>query len=82
MDLLDCNIYIFIFKLNGTACAVPRLLTTIIENNWDHEKKLVHLPTSLQPYMNNRKVLRGPSNTRRIEMLRKSDYEEMDARNF
>ncbi|CAG9838156.1 unnamed protein product [Diabrotica balteata] len=43
----------FAHTLNGTACAIPRLLITLIENGQD-EKGSVHIPEVLQKYMKNR----------------------------
>ncbi|XP_050509579.1 serine--tRNA ligase, mitochondrial [Diabrotica virgifera virgifera] len=43
----------FAHTLNGTACALPRLLITLIENGQD-EKGSVHIPEVLQKYMKNR----------------------------
>ena len=37
---------------------MPRLLTTIIENNWDEERKLVQIPAVLRPYMNDQETMK------------------------
>ncbi|XP_057669806.1 serine--tRNA ligase, mitochondrial [Diorhabda carinulata] len=40
----------FVHTLNGTACAIPRLLISIIENE-QNEKGLIHIPKVLHKYM-------------------------------
>lgn len=40
----------FVNTLNGTACAIPRLLIALIENGQD-EKGFIHLPEVLHNYM-------------------------------
>ena len=37
---------------------MPRLLTSIIENNWNEERKLVEIPAVLRPYMNNQETMK------------------------
>lgn len=37
--------------VNGTAMAIPRVLACILENHWDGEKAVVHIPRVLQQYM-------------------------------
>ncbi|TGZ84903.1 seryl-tRNA synthetase [Ascodesmis nigricans] len=41
----------FPYTLNGTACAVPRVLLAILENGWDEERRGVVIPEVLRPYL-------------------------------
>jgi seryl-tRNA synthetase len=60
---------LFVHTLNGTACAVPRLLTCIVETNWDTKNNVVHLPKPLQKYMDDRQVLKIPKTIRKAHNL-------------
>ncbi|KAA8910472.1 hypothetical protein FN846DRAFT_809685 [Sphaerosporella brunnea] len=42
---------VFPYTLNGTACAVPRVLIAILENGWDGAKGGVVVPEVLRPFM-------------------------------
>ncbi|CAH1638130.1 unnamed protein product [Spodoptera littoralis] len=42
--------------LNGTACAVPRMLIALLETHQDPKGK-IYIPEVLQPYMNGRKYI-------------------------
>ena len=44
----------YLSTLNGTGVAVPRLIATILEQNYDPKTKSVLIPQVLRPYMNNR----------------------------
>lgn len=46
----------FCYTLNATACAVPRLMVSIIENN-QQEDGSITIPEVLQPYMGGQKVI-------------------------
>ncbi|KAG5896148.1 hypothetical protein JTB14_015851 [Gonioctena quinquepunctata] len=46
----------FVHTLNGTACAIPRLLIALTETGQD-EKGFVHLPEVLHEYMGNKTVI-------------------------
>ncbi|KAK6537722.1 Serine--tRNA ligase, mitochondrial [Orbilia ellipsospora] len=48
----------FLWSLNGTALAVPRIIIAILENNWDSHRGEVRIPTSLHEYMGGTTVLR------------------------
>ncbi|KAK6525535.1 Serine--tRNA ligase, mitochondrial [Arthrobotrys megalospora] len=41
----------FLWSLNGTALAVPRIIMAILENNWDEDKREVRIPEVLRPYI-------------------------------
>lgn len=42
--------------LNGTACAVPRMLIALLETHQDPKGK-IYIPEVLQPYMNGKKYI-------------------------
>jgi seryl-tRNA synthetase len=41
----------FPYTLNGTACAVPRVMIAILENGWDEKREVVVIPEVLRPFM-------------------------------
>ncbi|XP_022090633.1 serine--tRNA ligase, mitochondrial-like [Acanthaster planci] len=47
------------YTLNGTACAVPRVLLTLLECNQERDGS-VSIPKALQPYMNGKTVITKP----------------------
>ncbi|KAK6343210.1 Serine--tRNA ligase, mitochondrial [Orbilia blumenaviensis] len=51
----------FLWSLNGTALAVPRIITAILENNWNETEREVYIPKVLQPYMGGIEVIRRPA---------------------
>lgn len=51
MKGLDAKTNNFPYTLNGTACAVPRVLISILENGWDEARQGVVVPEVLRPYM-------------------------------
>lgn len=46
----------YIHTLNGTACAIPRMLISLLETHQDPKGK-VYIPEVLQPYMNGKKYI-------------------------
>lgn len=56
---LKCLSIISPLQLNGTACAVPRLIIAILENYQDKDGS-VRIPDVLQPYMFGQKVITRP----------------------
>ncbi|KAI5848969.1 hypothetical protein BZA05DRAFT_403308 [Tricharina praecox] len=42
---------VFPYTLNGTACAVPRVMIAILENGWCEERQGVVVPEVLRPFM-------------------------------
>lgn len=42
--------------LNGTACAVPRMLIALLETHQDPKGK-IHIPEKLQPFMDGKKSI-------------------------
>lgn len=41
----------FPYTLNGTACAIPRVLIAILENGWSEERGGIVVPEVLRPFM-------------------------------
>ena len=52
--------FVYPNTVNGTALAVPRVLAAILENHWDQEKQIVHIPKVLQPWMDGQEVIKIP----------------------
>lgn len=50
----------YVHTLNGTACAVPRLIIAILEN-FQNKDGSVNIPEVLQPFMYGQKVIEKPS---------------------
>jgi seryl-tRNA synthetase len=46
----------FVHTINGTACAVPRVLLAILENN-QQEDGTIDIPAALQPYVGLKKIV-------------------------
>lgn len=49
----------FPWTVNGTALAVPRVLSAILENGWDEQTMTVKIPEVLRPWMDGRDVIGG-----------------------
>lgn len=49
----------FVHTLNGTACAVPRVVLAIIENFYDAERDVIVIPEVLRPYMDDKSVIKA-----------------------
>ncbi|XP_054758976.2 serine--tRNA ligase, mitochondrial-like [Lytechinus pictus] len=50
----------YVHTLNGTACAVPRLIIAILENNQQRDGSIV-IPKPLQPYMDGMREITRPA---------------------
>ncbi|CAH0585819.1 unnamed protein product [Chrysodeixis includens] len=46
----------YVHTLNGTACAIPRMLIALLESHQDPKGK-IYIPEVLQPYMNGKKII-------------------------
>lgn len=46
----------YVHTLNGTACAIPRMLIALLETHQDPKGK-INIPEILQPYMNGKKYI-------------------------
>lgn len=47
----------FLYTLNGTALAVPRVIVALVENFYDPTTNLIRIPDVLVPYMNGKKFI-------------------------
>ncbi|XP_026761779.2 serine--tRNA ligase, mitochondrial [Galleria mellonella] len=52
----DNNVRKYVHTLNGTACAIPRILIALLETHQDPKGK-IFIPQVLQPYMNGKKYI-------------------------
>ena len=50
-------VYNFVHTINGTACAIPRMLIAIGEN-YQESNQQIRVPDVLRPYMNDTEQLR------------------------
>mmetsp|Transcript_7123 Transcript_7123/g.21735 ORF Transcript_7123/g.21735 Transcript_7123/m.21735 type:complete len:469 (+) Transcript_7123:54-1460(+) len=55
----------FVHTLNGTACAVPRIIVAILEN-YQQEDGSVVVPEVLRPYLGGMNVIRPPATARAV----------------
>ncbi|UJR28160.1 hypothetical protein I4U23_009414 [Adineta vaga] len=60
----------FVYTLNGTAMAIPRMLTAIIESNWKPDKGHVVIPVPLRPFMGNREFISKTSSTPKTQWIK------------
>jgi len=49
----------FVHTLNGTACAVPRVVLAIIENNYNPETNTINIPEVLRPFMDDKSEIKA-----------------------
>ncbi|CAD5123846.1 DgyrCDS12152 [Dimorphilus gyrociliatus] len=59
----------FVHSLNGTACALPRMIMAIMEN-YQNEDGTVTIPQVLRQYMDNKKLLERPKKPLRYRWQR------------
>ena len=57
-----------IISVNGTACAIPRMLISICEQN-QLENGSVKIPEVLQPYMRNRELMEPKPRKERLNFI-------------
>lgn len=60
----------FVYTLNGTAMAIPRMLTTIIESNWNPETGQIRIPVPLRSFMGNREFITKTTATPRTQWIK------------
>ncbi|CAF1233371.1 unnamed protein product [Adineta steineri] len=60
----------FVHTLNGTAMAIPRMLTAIIESNWKPDIGQVQIPVPLRAFMGNREFISKTSATPRTQWIK------------
>ncbi|CCF57567.1 hypothetical protein KAFR_0C05760 [Kazachstania africana CBS 2517] len=49
--------YSYVYTLNGTAVAIPRIIIAIIENFYDANSGKIHIPSCLRKYMADREYI-------------------------
>lgn len=59
----------YVHTLNGTACAVPRMLITLLETHQD-PKGRIHIPEVLQPYMNNKQYITRNTKVPELKLMK------------
>lgn len=59
----------FAHTLNGTACAVPRMLIALLETHQDPKGKIL-IPDVLQPYMNGKKFITKNKSVPELKLLK------------
>lgn len=47
----------YLYTLNGTAMAVPRVIVAIVENFYDETTNMIKIPKPLVPYMNHKEYI-------------------------
>lgn len=55
--------------LNGTACAVPRMLIALLETHQDPKGK-IFIPEVLQPYMNGKKYILKNNSVPELKLMK------------
>lgn len=59
----------YVHTLNGTACAVPRMLIALLETHQDPKGK-IFIPDVLQPYMNGKKFITKNKSVPELKLLK------------
>lgn len=59
----------YVHTLNGTACAVPRMVIALLETHQDPKGK-IYIPEILQPYMNGRKYITKNTSVPELKILK------------
>ena len=60
--------------MNGTACAIPRILMAIITSN-QKPKGVIEIPEVLRPYMKNAEEIRKQKNSLTLSVFKGKAYE-------
>lgn len=66
---IDNNKENYVHTLNGTACAIPRMLITLLESHQDPKGK-IHIPPVLQSFMNGKKTIGKNMNVPSLKLLK------------
>ncbi|XP_047533016.1 serine--tRNA ligase, mitochondrial [Vanessa atalanta] len=66
---LDVDILKYVHTLNGTACAIPRMLITLLETHQDPKGK-INIPLILQPFMNGKKVITKNNKVPKLKLIK------------
>lgn len=59
----------FVHTLNGTACAIPRLLIALTETEQD-KQGVVHIPNVLQKYMRGKTVISKQKDVPQLKLVK------------
>lgn len=59
----------YVHTLNGTACAIPRMLIALLETYQDPKGKVI-VPNVLQPFMNKKEFIRKNSSVPELKLLK------------
>ncbi|XP_047029666.1 serine--tRNA ligase, mitochondrial-like [Helicoverpa zea] len=59
----------YVHTLNGTACAVPRMLIALLETHQDPKGK-IYIPEVLQPYMNGKKYIAKNNTVPELKLMK------------
>lgn len=61
--------YCFVHTLNGTACAIPRMLIALIETH-QHPKGKIIIPETIQKFMNGKKFIMKNTKVPELKLLK------------
>lgn len=59
----------YVHTLNGTACAVPRMLIALLETH-QHPKGKIIIPDVLQPFMNRKEIICKNSSVPELKLMK------------
>lgn len=59
----------FVHTLNGTACAIPRMLIALLETH-QHPKGKIIIPKVIQPFMSNKEFIKKNLKTPELKLLK------------
>lgn len=59
----------YVHTLNGTACAIPRMLIALLETH-QHPKGKIVVPDVLQPFMNGKKYIAKNTSVPELKLLK------------
>lgn len=59
----------YVHTLNGTACAVPRMLISLFETH-QHPKGKIEIPDVLQPFINGKKYIGKNTVVPKLKLLK------------
>ncbi|XP_049873332.1 serine--tRNA ligase, mitochondrial [Pectinophora gossypiella] len=66
---IDKSKLMYVHTLNGTACAIPRMLIALIETHQDLKGKIL-IPEILQPFMNGKKYITKNTSIPELKLLK------------
>ncbi|XP_050350725.1 serine--tRNA ligase, mitochondrial [Nymphalis io] len=66
---VDVDILKYVHTLNGTACAIPRMLITLLETHQNPKGK-INIPLILQPFMNGKKFITKNNKVPKLKLMK------------